>query len=105
MAAVVDDVLDRHAANPVLAPLFHRQDLPQLKALAVELFNAVAGAPGHIFAAGGHPPNAGMGWSPAQLQAALGDVTDALLEQGVGTVEASEIVRLVCAASEPALPS
>lgn len=103
VAAVVDDVVDRHAANPALAPLFRGQDLPQLKTLAVDLFTAVAGAPGHISAAGGDPPDFGMGLSPAQLLAALGDVTDALLEQGVGAVEADEVVRLVCAASEPAL--
>lgn len=43
VAAVVDDAVDRHAANPALAPLFSGKYLPQLKALGVSVFSARVG--------------------------------------------------------------
>jgi hypothetical protein len=45
VAAVVDHALDRHAANPALAPLSCGKDLPQLKALCVSGFCARVGGP------------------------------------------------------------
>lgn len=45
MAAVVEDALDRHAANPHLAPFLRWLDLPQLKALAMVFLSAIAGGP------------------------------------------------------------
>lgn len=95
VAAVVDDAVDRHAANPALAPLFQGQDLPQLKALGVRIVSAATGGPDPGLAPGKPSHNAGMGFSPAQLQAIVGDVTDALREQGVGAVEVGEVVQLI----------
>jgi ribosomal protein S28E/S33 len=45
-----------------------------------------------------------MSFSPAQLQAVLGDLSEALREQGIGTVEVGEIVNLLDAAREAAPP-
>lgn len=104
VAAVVDDAVDRHAANPALAPLFCGQDLPQLKALGVSVFSARVGRPCSTEAAGAAPPDTGMSFSPAELQAVVGDMTDALREQGIGTAEVGEIVNLLYAAREAAPP-
>lgn len=105
MAAVIDDAVDRHAANPALAPLFCGKDLPQLKALGVSVFSARLGGPCSSEAAGPAPPDAGMSFSPAELQAVVGDMTEALREQGLGAVEIGEIVNLLYAArAEPPLP-
>jgi len=40
VAALVDDAVDRLAANPALAPPFCGKDLPQLRALGVSVFSA-----------------------------------------------------------------
>lgn len=102
VAAVVDDAVDRHAANPALAQLFCGKDLPQLKALGVSVFSARVGGPRSTEAAGPAPSDAGMSFSPAELQAVAGDMTEALREQGIGRVEVAEVVNLLYAAREAA---
>lgn len=104
VAAVVDDAVDRHAANPALAPLFCGQDLPQLKALGVSVFSARVGGPCSTEAAGAALSAAGMSFSPTELQAVVGDMTEALREHGLGTVEVGEIVNLLYAARQARPP-
>lgn len=104
VAAVVDDAVDRHAANPALAPMFCGKDLPQLKALGVSVFSARVGGPCSARAAGPTRPDAGMSFSPAELQAVIGDMTEALREQGIGTVEVAEVVNVLYTAREAASP-
>lgn len=102
VAAVVDDAIDRHAANPALAPLFCGKDLPQLKALCVSVFSAKVGGPCSTEAAGPARPDADMSFSPAELQAVVADMTEALREQGIGMVEVAEVVNLLYTAREAA---
>lgn len=98
VAALVDDAVDRHAANPALAALFRGQDLPQLKALGERLLSAGAGGPGPTM--GAQTQHVGIRFSPAQLQAVVADVTEALIERGVGVVEVGETVALFHAGNE-----
>lgn len=100
VAAVVDDAVDRHAANPALAPLFRGQDLPQLKVLGASVFIARLGGPCSTEAAGPALPDAAMSFSPAELQAVVGDMTEALREQGIDTVDVGEVVNLLYVARE-----
>jgi hemoglobin len=44
LANMVDDMVDRHAANPLLAARFRDCDLPQLKAQSVAFFSTCLGA-------------------------------------------------------------
>jgi hemoglobin len=104
VAAIVDDAVDRHAANPALARLFCGKDLPQLKALGISVLSARVGGPCSTEAAGPARRYAGMRFSAAELQAVVGDMTEALREQGIGTVEVEEIVNLLDAAREAPPP-
>ena len=90
VAAVLDDAVDRHAANPTLAPRLRRLDLPQLKALGVSFLSARAGGPHHDAA----PQHARLSFSPAKLQAVVSDYLDTLAEHGVGAAEIDEVVGL-----------
>ena len=90
VAAVVDDAVDRHAANPTLAPCMRGLDLPQLKALGVGFLSARAGGPPHDAA----PQHARLSFIPAELQAVVGDDLDTLAEHGVGAAEIGEVVGL-----------
>ena len=45
VAAVIDDAVDRHAANPALASRFQGLDLPELKAQGVSFLVAASGGP------------------------------------------------------------
>ena len=95
MAAVIDDAIDRHAANPALAPRFQGLDLPDLKARGVSFLVAASGGPDFAALAGPMPQHAGMGFSAAELQAVVGDVAQALAEQGAGVAEVGEVVSLI----------
>ncbi|MDO9216934.1 MAG: hypothetical protein Q7U14_06650, partial [Lacisediminimonas sp.] len=44
IASMVDGMVDRHAANPLLARRFRDGDLPQLKAQSVAFFSTCLGA-------------------------------------------------------------
>ena len=97
VAAVVDDAVDRHAANPALAPLFQGKDLPQLKASEAKVFSARVGGPAHPETANPALRDGGMRFSPAQLRAVVVDMAAALREQGVGAADVLEVVRLLYA--------
>ena len=88
--AVVDDAVDRHAANPTLAPRMRGLDLPQLKALGVGFLSARASGPHHDAA----PQHASLTFTPTELQAVVGDNLDTLAEHGVGAAEIGEVVGL-----------
>ena len=88
------------ASHPALATLFRGQDLPQLKALGECFLSAAAGAPCYGLVTGPQPQHAGMCFSSVQLQAVVGDVTEALVEQGVGAVEVGEVVALFHAGND-----
>ncbi len=103
VAAVIDDAVDRHAANPALAPLFCGQDLPQLKALGVRFLMARAGGPGQDPGPTDERWHVGVRMSPAQRQAVIGDMTQALREQGIGAAEAHELVNLL--RNDPGTPA
>lgn len=100
VAAVVDDALDRHAANPALAPLFCGKDLPQLKALGVSVLSARIGASCSSEATRSTLSDVGLRFTPGELQAVVGDMTETLREQGIGAVDAGEIVNLLYATRE-----
>lgn len=104
VAAVVDDAVDRHAANPALAPLFCGKDLPELKALGVSVFSARVGGPCSTEAAVAALRDAGMSFGPAELQAVIGDMTEALRGYGIGTIEVGEILNLLYIARAAAPP-
>ena len=74
--------------------------LPQLKALGECFLSAAAGAPCHGLVTSPQPQHAGMCFSSVQLQAVVGDVTEALVEQGVGAVEVGEVVALFHAGND-----
>jgi len=95
VAAVIDDAVDRHAANPALASRFQGLDLPDLKDQGVSFLIAASGGPHRVAPAGPAQQHAGMGFSAVELQAVVGDVAQALAEQGAGVAEVGEVVHLI----------
>ncbi len=100
VTALVDDAVDRHAANPALCALFRGQDLPQLKSLGERFLSAGAAGPGQGLTRDAPTRHVGMGFDPVQLKAVIGDMTDTLVERGVGAVELGEVLALVNAGNE-----
>ena len=103
VAAIVDDAVDRHAANLLLASRFLGKDLPQSRALGETLLVAGSGgAPLHESRAMPTLP-AGMRFSEDELDAVIADVAAATDEQGAGAAEVGEVTSLVHALQGEAL--
>lgn len=77
IAAIIEESIDRHAVNPLLAPRFRGKDLLQLKELGMRFICA------------------GMNISERELAAAIDDIVAALNTQGVGPGEMKEIVAIL----------
>ena len=71
IAAIIEESLDRHAVNPVLAPRLRGKDLPQLKQLALQFFC--------------------LSVSEQELAAAIEDIVAALNGHGVAPAEVGEV--------------
>jgi hemoglobin len=78
VAAIIEDSIDRHAVNPLLAPRLRNKDLPRLKELGMQLLCAA------------------MDLSEQELAAAIDDVVAALKAEGIGPAEVSEVTAILC---------
>jgi hemoglobin len=103
IAAIVDDAVDRHAANPVLAPRFRGKDLPQLKSLGVTFLVAGSGGPLLHETRAMPTAQAGLRFSEDEVDAGIADVAAAMVEQGAEAAEIGEVISLVRALKGEAL--
>jgi hemoglobin len=95
IAAVVDDALDRHAVNPLLAPRFQGKDLPRLKVLGTQFFCAGAGGSQKYEGRDMRTAHKGMNANEQELIAAIDDFVAALQAQGIGQTEVNEVVAIL----------
>ncbi|MBE0546288.1 MAG: group 1 truncated hemoglobin [Rubrivivax sp.] len=95
IAAIIDDALDRHAVNPVLAPRFRDKDLPRLKQLGTQFFCAGIGGPQQYEGRELRTAHAGMNINEQELLATMDDIVAALNGQAVGATEVSEVVAIL----------
>lgn len=95
IAAVVDDALDRHAANPLLAPRFAGKDLPRLKQLGTQFFCMGSGGPQAYEGRDMRAAHSGMNISEQEFIAAIDDIVAALHAQGTGAAEVNEVVGIL----------
>lgn len=103
IAAIVDEAVDRHAANPLLAARLRGKDLPQLKSLGVAFLVAGSGGPPPNQTCAAPTAQAGMPFSEDEADAVVADVAAAMVEQGAAAAEVGEVVRLVRAPEVEAL--
>jgi hemoglobin len=95
IAAIVDEALDRHAANPLLAPRFRGKDLPQLKQLGTQFFCAGSGGPQRYEGRDMRTAHAGMNISEQELIAVMDDIIAAMQSQGCGTNEVNAVLAIL----------
>ena len=95
IAAIVDDAVDRHAVNPLLAPRFSGRDLPRAKQMATLFFCMGAGGPEKYEGRDMRTVHAGMNISEQELVASIDDFVAALKGQGVGATEVNEVVAIL----------
>lgn len=95
IAAVIDEAVDRHAANPVLAPRFQGKDLPRLKELGTQFFCAGIGGPQRYEGRDLRRAHAGMNISEQEFLATVDDIVAALQSQGIAAAEVNEVVAIL----------
>lgn len=103
IAAVVEEALDRHAANPLLAPRFRGKDLPRLKQLGTQFFCMGSGGPQRYEGRDMRAAHAGMNISEQEFMAAIDDIVAALKGQGVALPEVGEVVGVLYGMKEEVL--
>ncbi|MEO6031340.1 MAG: group 1 truncated hemoglobin [Burkholderiaceae bacterium] len=95
ITAIVDDVLDRHAVNPLLAPRFGGKDLTNAKQVAAQFFCMGAGGPQRYEGRDLRSAHAGMNINEQELVAAMDDFVAAMQGHGVGATEINEVVAIL----------
>jgi hemoglobin len=79
VAEIIEESIDRHAVNPLLAARLRGKDLPRLKEIGIRFLRA------------------GMDLSEQELGAAIDDVVATLNARGIGLAEVSEVAAILCA--------
>ena len=92
IAAIIEDAIDRHAVNPILAPRFQGKDLPRLKQLGTQFFCAGAGGPQRYEGRDLRTTHRGMNISEQELVATMDDIVAAMNAHGAGPGEVNEVV-------------
>jgi len=92
---VVDDALDRHLTNPLIAPRFRDKDMPKLKKLATQFFCMGTGGPGAYEGRDMRTAHTGMNISEQELIAAIDDIVLAMNTHGVAAGEVNEVVGIL----------
>jgi hemoglobin len=95
ITAIVEDAVDRHAANPLLAPRFSGKDLSHAKQMGAMFFCMGAGGPQKYEGKDMRTAHAGMNISEQELIATIDDFVAAMQSQGVGTTEVNEVVAIL----------
>jgi hemoglobin len=95
IAAIVDDALDRHAVNPMLAPRFSGKDLTHAKRVGTQFFCMGAGGPQRYEGRDLRAAHAGMNISEQELIATIDDFVAAMRDQGIGDAEVNEVVAIL----------
>lgn len=95
IAAIIDDAVDRHAVNPVLAPRFRGKDLPKLKQLGTQFFCAGIGGPQRYEGRDLRTAHANMNVSEQEYLETMDDIVAALNGQGVAPAEVNEIIAIL----------
>jgi len=95
IASIIDNALDRHAVNAILAPRFRGKDLTKLKALGTQFFCAGIGGPQTYEGRDLRTAHAGMNVSEQEYIATMDDIVAALNDHGVSAPEVDEVVAIL----------
>ncbi|HET7738802.1 MAG TPA: group 1 truncated hemoglobin [Tepidiformaceae bacterium] len=104
IAAIIDDVVDRHAVNPALAPRLAGKDLPELKRLGAHLASASTGGPHALSMGELRAAYAGLAINEREFRATVDDILAALHAQGVAPAEVNAVVAILFALQAEACP-
>lgn len=92
ITAIVNDLVDAHACNPVVKARFQNRDLETSKRMAGEFMCMGSGGPDPYTGAGLQKVHAGMNITEHEFVATMDDLAQVLEKHQVGDRERNEIV-------------
>lgn len=95
IASIIDNALDRHAVNAVLAPRFRGKDLAKLKKLGTQFVCAGIGGPQAYEGRDLRSAHAGMNVSEQEFLETMDDIVASLNDHSVGAQEINEVVAIL----------
>ncbi len=95
ITAIVDEAVDRHAVNPLLAPRFAGKDLAHAKRMGAQFCCMGTGGPQGYEGRDMRTAHAGMNINEQELIATIDDFVAAMQRQGVGATEVNEVVAIL----------
>jgi len=103
IARIVADTVALHERNPAISHYFRDIDRERLIASVTAFFAAGSGGPNHYQGKDMTAAHAHMGLSAADFDAAVGDVMQALVNNGVGQREQDEVRSILLSLKDPVL--
>lgn len=95
MTAVIDDLIERAAADPKLKRSFDRVDLARVKRLLVEQICSLAGGGCTYSGDSMHDVHAGLGIDQAEFYGLVEDLREAMRRHGVALRERNELLEIL----------
>lgn len=92
IAAIVNDLVDAHARNPIVKPRFQGRDLKASKRMATDFMCMGSGGPERYTGKGLLAVHTGMNISEREFIATMDDLAQVLEVHAVGSRECDEIV-------------
>lgn len=92
---IANDLIDLHAANPIVKARFVNSDLDKLKKLAKDFFGAGIGGPETYTGKDMVSAHTGMNINERELIAIIDDAMEALDKNGVGQQEKDEVLAIL----------
>jgi hemoglobin len=95
ISAIVNDAVDNHLANPLIAARFAKSDIAHAKQMATEFFCAGAGGAEVYTGKDMLAAHATMNISEQEFIAAIDDILASLDKHGVGPQERMEVLSIL----------
>ena len=94
ITAIVNDLVDAHACNPVVKARFRNRNLDTSKRMASEFMCMGSGGPDPYTGAGLQKVHAGMNITEREFAATMDDLAEVLEKHQVGDRERKEVVAI-----------
>lgn len=96
IAAIVEDAIDAHLANPVVQTRFRNiKDIEHAKQMAREFFGAGAGGPGAYTGRDMRTAHTGMNISEQEYIAVMDDIMGALQKHGIDGATQKDVLAIL----------
>jgi hemoglobin len=95
ISRIINDAIDLHLKNPLIAPRFRNSDIAKLKRLGHEFFCAGAGGSECYSGREMRTAHAGMNISEQEYMTTMDDIVQAMAQHDVAQAERNEVIAIL----------